>query len=280
MRMEEPSLQCVDFVFCELQRIVAQLESQELQRFSNLKDRVVEVVNDLLNTCRTPAKEMISNLVRVELSYINTSHPDFVGGEEAIHQVFEKLRLDSQDKNQNPSTQNGQNPSGQNQNQNQNQQTNPQAQQTRPQPQPQSQPQSQSRVPPQVAAAAAAGRSVPPDRMQRMEQVSNNFKNSNLSEKEKFETELIQTLMVSYFNVVRKTVKDMVPKTIMCFLVNASIDKMQNELVRTLYKDDLFDQLLAESPEIAGLRKECRNRLQVYQRASEILNEVRDFDLK
>jgi len=72
----------------------------------------------------------------------------------------------------------------------------------------------------------------------------------------------------------------MVPKTIMCFLVNASIDKMQNELVRTLYKDDLFDQLLAESPEIAGLRKECRNRLQVYQRASEILNEVRDFDLK
>eukprot|EP01103_Thecamoeba_quadrilineata_P003708 TRINITY_DN1345_c0_g1_i1.p1 TRINITY_DN1345_c0_g1~~TRINITY_DN1345_c0_g1_i1.p1 ORF type:complete len:756 (+),score=121.92 TRINITY_DN1345_c0_g1_i1:38-2305(+) len=328
-RMEEPSLQCVDLVYCELQRIISHLENRELQRFATLKERVVDVVNGLLNRCRSPAKDMITNLIKVELSYINTNHPDFIGGEEAIHAVFEKLKITEQQNQIQNASQQGQGPqvvrgpmgtqgaSGQGQGHNQplvpgngqpqstpaqgpptssssQPQTQPQPQsQTQPQSswwmwggsspasnQPQNQPQSKPPVP-TPSSNKALPQSRPFERVERLEHVPNTIKTaSKLSDKEKFETELIQSLMVSYFNIVRKNVKDMVPKTIMHFLVMSSIEQMQNELVRQLYKEELFEQLLAESPETAIKRKDCRARLQVYQRACDVLNEVRDFDLK
>jgi hypothetical protein len=45
---------------------------------------VFEVVNNLLRKCVQPTHTMISNLVKIELSYINTSHPDFIGGRYVI----------------------------------------------------------------------------------------------------------------------------------------------------------------------------------------------------
>jgi len=42
------------------------------------------------------------------------------------------------------------------------------------------------------------------------------------SDKAIMETRLIKNLIVSYFDTVRKTMNDMVPKTIMAFLVNKS----------------------------------------------------------
>lgn len=36
------------------------------------------------------------------------------------------------------------------------------------------------------------------------------------------ETQMIKSLIVSYFDTVRKTMNDMVPKTVMAFLVNKS----------------------------------------------------------
>ena len=90
-RLEEPSLQCVELVYDELQRIVSQLESQELQRFQTLRERVVEVVNRLLQNLKVPTRKMISNLITIEHSYINTNHPDFVGGEGVLAKMSERI---------------------------------------------------------------------------------------------------------------------------------------------------------------------------------------------
>ncbi len=49
---------------------------------------------------------------------------------------------------------------------------------------------------------------------------------------------------MSYFDIVRKNVQDLVPKSIMHFLVNQAKDNIQNELVANLYKEEYFDTLL------------------------------------
>lgn len=92
-------------------------------------------------------------------------------------------------------------------------------------------------------------------------------------------TKFIEYLLISYFDVVRKNIKDLVPKSIIHFLVNQSKDSLQNELVSSLYKEDLFDELLEESSNVAKRRRECQTVMEVLRKAHEILNEVRDFSL-
>lgn len=91
-RLEAPGIQCVEMVLEELQRLAQQCEAQmpELQRFPVLRDRVLEVVGDILRGCVKPAQNMVSALVQVELAYVNTSHPDFIGGKQALAQVTKK----------------------------------------------------------------------------------------------------------------------------------------------------------------------------------------------
>ncbi|KAK5693268.1 Dynamin-related GTPase protein, partial [Elasticomyces elasticus] len=51
-----------------------------------------------------------------------------------------------------------------------------------------------------------------------------------LTDRELLETELIRRLISSYFNIVRETIADQVPKAIMHLLVNHSKDVVQNRL--------------------------------------------------
>jgi len=83
-KLEQPGLQCVDLVFDEMQRMAYQSEVGELSRFPELRDNFFEIVNQLLRNCVGPTQKMISNLVQIELAYINTAHPDFVGGKLAL----------------------------------------------------------------------------------------------------------------------------------------------------------------------------------------------------
>jgi len=99
------------------------------------------------------------------------------------------------------------------------------------------------------------------------------------TDKENFETELIKYLLISYFDIVRKNVKDTVPKSIMHFLVNKSKETIQNELVACLYREELFDDLLSESSQIAQKRESCQTMISILRKAHEILNEVRDYQI-
>ena len=89
LRLESPSLQCVQLVYEELRRIVTEIEMPELQRFQNLRKKIIEVMYALLNKQLKPTNEMIKNLVKIQDSYINTYHPDFMGGANSITNVFD-----------------------------------------------------------------------------------------------------------------------------------------------------------------------------------------------
>ena len=93
-------LQCVDYVFDEMQRVALQCETDELTRFPELRERTFEIVNAMLRDCLKPTQRMISSIIKVELAYINTSHPDFIGGKQAIATITKKLNQQQQQQQQ------------------------------------------------------------------------------------------------------------------------------------------------------------------------------------
>jgi len=95
-----------------------------------------------------------------------------------------------------------------------------------------------------------------------------------LTEREALETQLIQKLISSYFNIVRETIADQVPKAVMHLLVNHSKDSIQNRLVSELYKEGLFEELLYEDDAIKAEREKCEKLLTTYKEAAKIVGEV------
>lgn len=90
-RLLPPSLQCKEFVYAELLRIAAHSVPPEVARFPQLKALLKEAIGELVARGAGPAEQMIKNLVACELSFINTSHPDFIGGNKAIAMVLERI---------------------------------------------------------------------------------------------------------------------------------------------------------------------------------------------
>ena len=72
------------------------------------------------------------------------------------------------------------------------------------------------------------------------------------------ETRVIQNLIYSYFNIVKKSISDMVPKTVMAFLVNDSRRTAHSELVAQIYKAGDLETLLVEDPMVVEQRNRAR----------------------
>lgn len=98
------------------------------------------------------------------------------------------------------------------------------------------------------------------------------------SPRSSLEVNIIKNLIVSYFDTVTKHLNDVVPKTVMAFLVNKTASQCQKELVAKLYggEEQLADLLMEDS---ATVRK--RNKIQdvvkTLKDSLNFLNEVRDF---
>lgn len=88
-KLEEPALQCVSMVFEELKLLASQSECPEMRRFVGLREKMLEVAHAVIRRSLQPASNMVSNLIRIEREYINTDHPDFIGGLGAMSCVQE-----------------------------------------------------------------------------------------------------------------------------------------------------------------------------------------------
>ncbi|XP_060678385.1 dynamin-1-like protein isoform X2 [Hemiscyllium ocellatum] len=243
-RLEEPSLRCVELVHEELQRIIqhcSTYNTQELLRFPKLHDAIVEVVTGLLRKRLPVTNEMVHNLVAIELAYINTKHPDFSDAAMVSASVNSSQGEAPQDAAR---------------------KWKPEKAEDRP-----LEERSRNAVssPPKGHIMNLLDAPVPVSR--------------KLSLREQRDCEVIQRLIKSYFLIVRKTIQDSVPKTVMHFLVNYVKENLQSELVGQLYKSQLFDRLLTESEDMASQRTEAATMLKALQRASQIISEIRETQL-
>lgn len=95
-----------------------------------------------------------------------------------------------------------------------------------------------------------------------------------LTAREEMETNLIRSLITSYFNIVRQSIQDLIPKAIMHFLVNHTSQHVQNRLVASLYKPELFADLLNEDEALVAERTRVKALLDAYKEAFKTLSDV------
>ncbi len=76
-------------------------------------------------------------------------------------------------------------------------------------------------------------------------------------------------LIHSYFNIVKREMIDMVPKSVTLTLVNHSKDNLQKELLQELYKPDVLNELLKESGAVVERRQEVVKMLAALNKAEE-----------
>ena len=92
-KMSDPCVKCARIVHDELGRIARTLiNQQDLQRYPRLAQSVEDATRDFLVEGLVPAESMINSLVECQLAHINTSHPDFVGGSQALRMAQQELK--------------------------------------------------------------------------------------------------------------------------------------------------------------------------------------------
>ncbi|XP_038700423.1 dynamin-related protein 3B-like isoform X3 [Tripterygium wilfordii] len=91
-RLLDPSLQCLRFVYDEMLKIARACRVTELHRFPLLRRCLDEVAGKFLRDGVIPAERMIGNLIEMEMDYINSSHPNFLGGKKAVDLAHQMMR--------------------------------------------------------------------------------------------------------------------------------------------------------------------------------------------
>ncbi|THG03110.1 hypothetical protein TEA_001286 [Camellia sinensis var. sinensis] len=295
VRLLDPSLQCASH----------RCMVNELQRFPVLRKRMDEVIGNFLREGLEPSETMIGHIIEMEMDYINTSHPKFIGGskavEEALHQIKSSRvaapipRPKDVDLEKAPTSErslksrailgrsvNGIVPE----------------QGARP----------VADVEKTTSSANATGSSWGISSIfggsdRRMSIKENSTHKSFISEpvqsmehafsmihlrepptvlrpsethsdQEAIEITVTKLLLGSYYDIVRKNVEDAIPKAIMHFLVNHTKRELHNVFIKKLYRDNLFEEMLQEPDEVAMKRKRTRETLRVLQQAFRTLDEL------
>ncbi|KAJ2059667.1 Dynamin- GTPase protein [Coemansia sp. S146] len=89
--LEPPAQRCVQLAYEELMKIGLSCGNNEMRRYPRLHARVMEVVSDLLRERVGPTAAYVESLISIERAYINTNHPDFIGGPGAINDLQRKM---------------------------------------------------------------------------------------------------------------------------------------------------------------------------------------------
>ncbi|KAI6036911.1 Dynamin central region-domain-containing protein [Pisolithus microcarpus] len=254
-RLEDPSLKCCQLIYDELIRILGQLlqKIQVFRRFPALKDRFNSVVVNFFKTAMNPTTKLVSDMVSMQACYINTTHPDFLGGHKAMGIVQERLNV-SKPPTPQPDMKPGRGPAGHNNSRDLDVESKKD--------EPSFFGSFFSGAKKSQSKKAGPVMEAPPPVIRPQ---------SALSDRETMETEVIKLLIHSYFNIVKREMIDMVPKAIVYTLVNHSKENLQRELLQELYKADVLDELLKESEFVVNRRKEVATMVAALNKAEEIV---------
>ncbi|KDP30000.1 hypothetical protein JCGZ_18767 [Jatropha curcas] len=308
-RLLDPSLQCARFIYDELMKISHCCLVNELQRFPVLRKRMDEVIGNFLRDGLEPSETMIGHIIEMEMDYINTSHPNFIGGSKAVEIALQQVKSSR---------------------------AVPLSLRQKDGAEPDKAPASERTLKSRAILArqvngVVADQAVGPvadaekvtapgnsnvsswgissifrggensrlsakessttkshiEPVHCMETFEQSFSMIHLrepptvlrpseshSEQEAIEIAVTKLLLRSYYDIVRKNIEDSIPKAIMHFLVNHTKRELHNVFIKKLYRENLFEEMLQEPDEIATKRKHTRDKLRVLQQAFRTLDEL------
>ncbi|KAM0947074.1 putative dynamin stalk domain, GTPase effector domain, Dynamin superfamily [Dioscorea sansibarensis] len=304
-RLLDPSLQCAKFIYDELIKMSHRCLVGELQQFPFLRKKMDEVIWSFLREGLQPAETMITHMIEMEMDYINTSHPNFIGGNKAVEIAQQQVRLskapvssvrlkdgDDSDKPQvseksqksrailGRSTVNGIVSD---------QGIQPVADSERPSSAGNAKStwgissifgSSDNRAPTRESSPSKAYSNPVHNVEQSFSMIQLKEPpiilkpSENQTEQEAMEIAITKLLLKSYYDIVRKNIEDFVPKAIMRFLVNHTKRELHNVFIRKLYRESLFEEMLREPDDIVAKRKRIRETLRVLQQANRTLEEL------
>lgn len=338
-RLLPSALQCQQFVHAELLRIASQCAPADVSRFPNLQVRLRAAVEDFISEGAAPAERMIRDLVDCEHAYINTDHPQFIGGNRALSQVLAQLHgIPAEEDEQDEQQEDAQGTAGSQEHRRPRSAGHPTepssststhkigrpplaettannklglkgvepelfspeellggARRASPST---SRPAFGSQTPPQHQPALHRSDSESSDRQQsgswfqlpwkvsqqdeapQSRRISRDDRGlplnqpplilrvpGGVSEQEEVQVQVTRLLVESYFDVVRKNLQDAVPKAVMHFLVNSVQRGLQQHLIRTLYREEQFADIMSEREDIATKRTQCQNAVRALREA-------------
>ncbi|AGO10453.1 AaceriABL001Wp [[Ashbya] aceris (nom. inval.)] len=241
-RFEDPSLRLVALIFDELVRILREIISQpKYARYPGLREAISNYFIQYLKERIIPANDFVVDIIKSEQTYINTAHPDLLKGSQAMSMVEERLHPKQVDPKTGKSLPSTVQPSD------------------------------------KGSSGIFGGffASKNKKKLTALEAPPSVLKaTGQMTERETLETEVIKLLIESYFNIVKRTVADLIPKAVMLKLIVKSKNDIQKILLEKLYGNQDIEELTKENDITIQRRKECHNMVQILKHASEIVSSV------
>jgi replication fork clamp-binding protein CrfC len=258
----DPALETAELVYNELSHILATMPMNDLVRYRRLREKITEVTAKTLKTRLKEVNQLIEVMVGLEIGFINTSHPDFIGVDVIHSKDSENARLADARLAQasaassshgsgggffswvfGGSSHDSTSPSGK---------------------KPSSSPSQISQTPSSASTSKYA---------EKRANLSLKL-DENMSEHERTQVRTIVSLLDSYMKISQKSIQDTVIKVIMVKLVNDTREALQRELTAALYQPHLFPELLRESEDIDAKRVAARENLDRLRAAKRAIQEA------
>ncbi|KAL1564598.1 Dynamin-related protein 3A, variant 2 [Salvia divinorum] len=303
-RLLDPSLQCTRFIYDELIKMSHRCMVNELQQFPVLRKCIDDVTRDFLQESLRPTEAMVESHIETQMDFINTSNPDFIGGRKAIEVASEQVKsLIVGPVAKHKDTGDSEKVSFRERNFTSRAILARQANGIVPDQGVRSAADVEKTA--ESVSNAGSGWGIPSifsgrdnhtsteesstikplnEPVQSMEQRMSMIhlrepprvlRSSEFDPDEKaVEITATKLLLRSYYDIVRKSIQDYVPKAIMHFMVNQTKRELHNEFIKRLYRDKLLEELLREPDEVATKRKRTYDTLKVLEQAFRTIDEL------
>ncbi|KAH7815210.1 Dynamin-related protein 1B (Dnm1B) [Monocercomonoides exilis] len=243
-RLRDPCVRCVELAHAECNQLLKTTlhHVTGIERFPKLRQRLLEETSQMAYDLMKNTLTTINNIIDVEESYINTRHPEFRTEEVVASVIIEKEEMQKRREMEVEEAA--------------------------------KHPKTQQKSSSKDGAGSNAQSSTEATFKYSISQNSQAMNLQALTESDEVKVEIVRRLVYRYFDITRKAIGDLVPKTIMHFLINALRRTMQTELMKRLYKESLFEELLSEDEDVKRRRSLCVDRMKVLQESTRILDDV------